>query len=180
MSKLRSSVLALLASAAMGCDDEWLCPDAYVTSSFSLILERAEWTPANYQVELRYPAGKREVKHTCEVRVPVLSLTGEDDAGQSIVFDLENDLNPDSGTPEDASFIECTSSPTAARSKLRALIGRSLIISVDETPQTVQLTVSDSGEPVLDQELDLAYTTTHPLGEECRSTDTATAAVTLP
>jgi hypothetical protein len=176
-----SVALAVLSSlAAASCGDSDLCPAAYVVSSVSVAFEREAWTPTDYSIELSYRKGDAKISHTCKVRVPVLVITdaGSDDGGVAIAVDFENAVN-DAGSEEDAYFIECTSSPRSA-APLRAVIGRVILININDTPEQLHLVVRASDEVVLERDLDPKYETTYPVGADCSATDTARLRVTLP
>jgi hypothetical protein len=174
--------LALLVSA--GCEESVFCPLIHVPDQFAIVLDRDEWRPADYRIELTYETEQGEQTDTCLVRVPFVELVETDDGDAEV----ERIGNPDAGDGSDAgvdagvrsSDEQLCPSSRANRSGVGVSLGRAIVIRGIGHPNEVQLTVHNADELVLERDLDLPYVRSYPTGRDCGSVETAQLRVELP
>jgi hypothetical protein len=179
------SALALLASA--GCEEAVFCPAVYVPDQFAIVLDRDEWRPADYRIELTYETDRGKQTDTCSVQVPFVELLETDDGGVDVELIQARDT-PDAGDAGDAgmdagvrsSEEQLCPSSRANRPGVRVSLGRAIVIRGIGHPDAVQLTVRSADELVLERDLELRYVTSYPIGRDCGSVETSQLRVELP
>jgi len=176
---LAVTTLALLTSA--GCEEAVFCPAVYVPDQFAIVLDRDEWRPADYRIELTYETDRGKQTGTCSVQVPFVELVEADDGGVEVELIRERDAG-DAGMDAGVRSSDeqpCPSS-RANRPGVRVSLGRAIVIRGIGHPDEVQLAVRSADELVLERDLDLRYVTSYPIGRDCGSVETAQLRVELP
>lgn len=169
--------LAVFSIAIMSCG-ETDCPVR--ASSFQIVLDRAEWTPADYAIEVDYERDGILQKRICRVRVPWLEVVGDEADGGSMLVDLDSAMEDFHRSK--ASLMSCDFARVRDLTMGAAFVavGRAIVVTVYDNPSHVDLVVRDAGEAVLERELRLDYEIVSPAELGCAVQQNAVARVTLP
>jgi hypothetical protein len=168
--------LGLAALAAASCETTLYCHHVLFIPGAEIVLERSEWTPARYDIDVSYNDERGSLRrHRCAAMIEAVDAT---DTESPLHGEVLRDEEPDDGVASSSATCQPLDSDDA---NVNLSIDRGLTLNIsNDTPRRVQLVVREAGELLLETDVKLKYVSEELNGPGCGGTETAKATVRLP